>query len=151
MLRGWDQYPIALFPGLWSWLGKRVASKSIRLPKVAFGEVGHKAQDCCEWLEANDHKVIVATPQIYDTALRIATALQIENDAFDPEGVDHNDLLIIATACVQKDTLVTDESLQFKLPKNLKKYKIPAVCDLPTVRVNCVSFLKYISQAKSAF
>ena len=151
MISAWDNYPLELFPGLWKWLGHRVATREIRLPRPALDEVGHKAEDCVEWLDTQKHSVINMNNEIVGHAFRFKGLLKIENDAFDPDGVDENDLLIIASALVHKQDLVSDEAEQFTRPKNLRKFKIPAVCKLGQINVTQYSFLSYIKRAGVPF
>ena len=47
--------------------------------------------------------------------------------------------------------LISDENRQNTLPANAKKYKIPAVCAMRTVSVNCINFVDYIKQSNQVF
>ena len=50
ILYAWDNYPLALFPGLWQWLGAEVGAHALVIPVVALEEVGHRAPECAKWL-----------------------------------------------------------------------------------------------------
>jgi hypothetical protein len=77
--------------------------------------------------------------------------LGIIDDKYHPKGVGENDILIIATARAHGADLVTDEERQSMLPKELSKYKIPAVCAIARVSVPCFGFIEYIKRSKAVF
>jgi Domain of unknown function (DUF4411) len=84
-------------------------------------------------------------------AHRIKTLLNIQNDAYHSKGVGENDLLIIASCKIGRHDLVTDEKRQNNQPLELKKLKIPGVCALPSVSVNCVNFLEFMKRSGAMF
>ncbi len=151
MIDAWMNYPPDQFPGLWTWLGQQVKSREIRLPLAALQEVDHKLGECAEWLENHKHQRIVPTDEIVRRALLIKDLLQIEGDLYNPKGVDENDLFIIASAAVLKCALVSTEERQLSLPPTLAKYKIPAVCKLPKVKVTQLTFVEYLARSKHVF
>jgi hypothetical protein len=65
--------------------------------------------------------------------------------------VGENDLIIISSAKLLGARLVTDEAVQLQLPTEMAKYKIPAVCDLPSVAVKHISFLKMVKETGETF
>ena len=147
----WDNYPITHFPKLWDWLGAEFDAGTLYMPNVAFGEVGHKVPDCRDWLANCNCEVVAATNQIVQAALQIKQLLGIQNDQFHPDGVDENDVLIVATAKVNGHALVSNENRQPTLPANLKRLKIPAVCNLATVSVNCNNFVEFFKASGKVF
>lgn len=48
-------------------------------------------------------------------------------------------------------TLVSDEGRQFLLPDVLAKYKVPAVCALKDVNIDCVPFIEVIKGSGAIF
>jgi hypothetical protein len=105
------------------------------MSQVAFEEVGHKYPECADWLTEKGIKRIGLTEEILNEAARIKNLLEIEEEAYGA-GVDENDLLIIATAKLESETLLTQEFRQPAVPARKKKnFRIPAVCELEEVGV----------------
>ena len=77
--------------------------------------------------------------------------LGIEEDQYHTKGVGENDIFIIATASFHGLTLISDEGRQFGKPESLARYKIPAVCELQKVGVNCINFLQLIRTSGAVF
>ena len=147
----WDNYPIRQFPGLWKWMDNQIESGKFQLPQVAFDEVTHKTPECGRWLKSCDVTLLPTTSSALLEARRIKGLLGIREERYHPKGVDENDLLIIATARLNKFRLVSDEARQFYKQKDLTKRKIPAVCDMDEVEVQCMSFLELIKEADVVF
>ncbi len=80
-----------------------------------------------------------------------AVAIGVEADADHPNGVDENDVLIIASAKVRGAELVTNEGRQFGKQAEARKSRIPAVCDMPAVGVVTLNFLEYIQKSQQVF
>lgn len=151
MIHAWDTYPITHFPKLWSWLSEEVGAQALYLPNAAFAEVGHKVPDCCTWLNDCKCNVEKESNQILQAALNIKQLLGIQNDQYHSDGVDENDILIIATAKVNGHALISNENRQAKLPTNLKRYKIPTVCGYASVGVVCNNFIEYLKASGKVF
>jgi predicted nucleic acid-binding protein len=150
MLYAWDNYPIAQFPGLWSWMANRVTQGLTRMSEVAIEEVGHKAPECVAWLKEKGLQKIPVTEGILLEALRIKKLLEIEGNKYGA-GVDENDLYIIATAKLHGIELVTDEAPQPTGSKLKRNLKIPAVCNMVSVKTTWISFLGYIKRSQAVF
>lgn len=150
MIYAWDNYPPVQFPPLWTWLGKQVNGHEVVLSVVAYDEVASKLPECANWLTANGVQKIPIGNDILMEATSIKMALGIADDKFHPKGVDENDLLIIATAKILKVALVSNESTQ-KLPNIPAKRKIPAVCGMTNVSVNCINFIEYLRASGATF
>ena len=150
IIYAWDNYPVVQFPGLWDWIGDQIHRNLIQLPSVAFAEVEHPAPDCAAWLDASGLSRIAMTNEILLDALRIKTVLGIVDDKYGG-GVGENDLFIISTARAYRTTLVSDERTQPGLPKLMSNYKIPAVCAMRDVGVECISFLDFIKRSEAVF
>lgn len=151
MIHAWDNYPITHFPRMWDWLANEVGEQRLYLPNAAFTEVGHKVPDCCAWLNGCNCGVTKESNAILQAALSIKQLLGIQNDQYHQDGVDENDVLIIATAKVNGHALISNESRQTRLPNNLKRYKIPAVCSHANVGVNCNNFIEYLKASNKVF
>ena len=48
--------------------------------------------------------------------------------------------------------LISNENVQTKLPHtNKKNYKIPAVCKMEDVDIECINFLEFIKKSRQTF
>lgn len=150
MIYAWDNYPLQQFPGLWKWMAGQIALGTLVMPSVALEEVAHKAPECADWLRGNGLQKIDVSNAIIQEAMRIKALLGIVGDAYHAKGVDENDLMIIATASVCHEELVSDESKQ-KNPDLLSKRKIPAICVMPAVAVPCINFIDFIKRSEAVF
>lgn len=150
MLHAWDNYPISQFPGLWTWMAKRITQGIIRMSEVALDEVGHKEPECVDWLKAQGLQKIPVTEATLLEAFRIKGLLEIEEDKYG-NGVDENDLFIIATAKLNQGELVTDEAFQSSANKLKRNWKIPAVCNMASVGTPWISFIDYIKRSQAVF
>lgn len=147
----WDNYPIANLRTLWAWIESEISQRNIVIPRVAFEEVGHVSPDCKSWVTSiSNFSTIEVDNSIVTGALAINDSLGIQNDEYG-SGVDANDVIIIATAMSLSCDLITNENRQPSLPNNIKKYKIPATCNLPSVRVNCINFADLIRSSQREF
>lgn len=151
MIYAWDNYPINQFPPLWDWMADQVETGQLQMPFVAFDEVNDKTPDCAEWLKENKLQVILPSEAILLEALRIKNLVGIVGDAYHPKGVGENDIMIIATARLHRWPLMSDEGTQAILPKEPAKKKIPAVCGMPGVAVQCGNFLEYLKNSGAIF
>lgn len=150
IIYGWDNYPIAQFPGLWEWLATQIAEQYLIIASVAFDEVADNSPECAVWLNGAGIFKIIPQNAILQDARRMMRLLGIMNDDFHPKGVGENDLIIIASAKSCGRPLISDESRQ-KVPDLPKKRKIPAVCTMPEVTVQCINFLEYIKKSGMVF
>lgn len=150
MLYAWDNYPADQFPGLWDWMAQRVGEGLIQMSEVAVDEVGHKAPECAFWMKQAGLKKLVVTEAILTEAMRIKALLGIEGEAYG-SGVDESDLLIIATAKLNRCELVTNESFQATPNKQMRNWRIPAVCTMDTVGVSPIDFLRYLKRSEAVF
>lgn len=147
----WDNYPPEQFVPLWEWLAGQVDSNELVIPKVALDEVATVSPDCHVWLKSNGIQPIDISNDIVQEAVRLKGLLKIVNDQYHPKGVGENDLFIIAAAKINNLPLISNEEKQNNLPKKLERRKIPAVCDMNTVGVTCIDFLKYIKNSGAVF
>lgn len=150
MIYAWDNYPIGQFPKLWDWLADQIAQGLIQMSVVAVDEVGHKVPECVGWMQAVGLQKMGVSNEILLEASRIKALLEIEEEQYG-SGVDENDLIIIATAKLHGYELVTDEAFQPSLPKRKANCKIPAVCNMGSVDVAWLDFLKCIKQSGAVF
>ena len=148
---GWDNYPLAQFPGLWDWLGSQIGAGLVTLSETANKEVCSKLENCGQWLKDQGLAVVVNTPATLLEASQIKTLLNIVGDDYRSDGVGENDLLIIASAKTGGATLVSDEKKQPIRPADRRRYKIPAVCAYLNSPVRCESFLEYIKSSGQSF
>ncbi len=151
IIYAWDNYPIEQFPKVWEWLCEEVNNKSLAISKVAFEEVKRKMPECATWMDNCRIEKLDITNEILKFALSIHKLLGIEGDDYHPDGVGENDIIIIATAKLLGAVLISDEKKQPGLPKNKKRYKIPAVCRLSEIDIECISFLEYLKTSKRVF
>jgi len=151
MIYAWDNYPLGQFPGVWEWLAVQVEARRLCLSRVAFDEVQVKTADCCFWLKSHTIELVEVDNQVALEALRIKKLIGVVGDQYHPKGVGENDLFIIATARTLGCVLVSDEKRQLKDPDVSSKRKIPAVCALPQVAVDCINFLDYLKASGEVF
>ncbi len=151
IIHAWDNYPIENFPPLWEWMAGQVASGEFAIPQVALEEVVKKSPDCGEWLKDCGITVLPLTNAVLQQAVAIKHLLGIVEDEYHVKGVGENDIFIIASTKVAGTTLVSDEGRQFRLPDVMSKCKIPAVCDLDEVNIECISFIELIKGSGAIF
>src|SRR5688500_8358672 len=109
ILHAWDNYPENQFPPLWDWIEAQINNNNVSMCAVAFDEVGHKAPDCHAWLAQRGLGPVASANDIVQAANQIKNLLGVVNDNYHPDGVDENDLLIIAMARVHGLALVSQE------------------------------------------
>lgn len=146
MIYAWDNYPPANphFESLWEWVAENIRDQQFIISKKAFEEVNHKIPECGEWLKNNNIEMTPLTPIGLLMAQEIKTLLGIVEEQY-TKGVGETDLLIIAMAKETKTILVSEESRQNNLPAIKKSnYKIPAVCNMQEVQVECINFLELL-------
>jgi len=107
--------------------------------------------DCSNWLKEYVIERLPVTNDTLQNALMIKGLLGIKNDQYGQTGVDENDIIIIASAKEHDQELVSNENPQNKLPKIMKRYKIPTVCRLSQVAVTCHSFIEIIKRSGEVF
>lgn len=150
-LYAWDNYPIENLPTIWSWIESEISSSRIVVPRVALDEIGHISPECRQWLHDIDgFDPVEVDNAIASHALLINSELGVQNDQYGT-GVDANDVIIIATAMARGYELVSNEARQPSLPSNLKKYRIPAVCNLSSIGVSCINFTDLIRSSNRVF
>lgn len=151
MIHAWDNYPLENFPPFWDWLSNEISLQHIVMSQVAFEEVEKKLPDCGSWLRNNNLYRIQISNDILTVASQIKRLLGITDDKYHAKGVGENDILIIATSKVHNLTLLTEESEQLDLPNVMSRYKIPAVCHLSNVNVDCDKFIEFIKESGEVF
>lgn len=149
-LYAWDNYPESQFPGFWKWLSEEINQEKIVIPNVALTEVKNKYEECANWLRNNGIKVIKNSNLILQEAKRIKGLLNINDENYHPNGVDENDLIIIATAKILRYRLISDEK-QPTAPNVIRKRKIPKVCIMDTVNIDCICFVDFFKESGVVF
>jgi hypothetical protein len=150
MIHVWDNYPEPQFPPFWEWIKKQIEARALIMSAVAFDEVIHKAPDCAAWLMRAGLEKVDVTNAILQNAMRIKALLGVVNDRYHPNGVDENDLIIIASALAVGIDLVSEEN-QPNPPKDPVKRKIPTVCKMQQVSQPCIKFLDYLKASGAVF
>ena len=110
-----------------------------------------RSPDCYTRLRAANITCFPITDETVKKAAQVKALLGIAGEKYNPAGVGENDLLIVASACVNRQRLVSNENRQWDLPLNKAKYKIPLVCSLPQVGVTCIDFLALIQNSGEVF
>jgi len=150
IIYAWDNYPLEMFPPLWHWLGNEISSQNVIFPEVTKQEIINNSPECAVWVNGFEPNYLATSPRILDKAFQIKGQLGIVEDKYGA-GVGEKDLIIIATAHVNRIMLVSNEKKQPKLPEKKHNYKIPAVCTLPGVAVTCINFLEYLKNINRVF
>lgn len=145
MIHAWDNYPPENehFKSLWEWFSLNVQNKEFVISKKAFEEVAHKIPECGEWLRNSNVEIYNLTPTSLLIAKDIKASLGIHEEKY-TKGVGENDLFIIAIAQESGAILVSEEGRQSVLPSLKSNYKIPAVCGMDEVGVDCCNFLSLL-------
>ncbi len=151
MIYGWDNYPIQQFPPLWRWMATQIQTRKIAMPSVAASEVEGKTPDCGSWLRANDLEQWPVGNNELQEALRIKGLLGIVGDQYHVNGVGENDIIIISSCRLRGVGLVSDEKRQQQVPLISAKRKIPSVCGMATIGVDCINFLDFIKKSGVVF
>lgn len=151
IVHAWDNYPIGQFPPVWAWLEREFKRRALVISDTALEEVGHKYEECRDWLTSVPVDCIASTGDVLTMAQGYKEALGIEGEKYHPKGVDEKDLLIIASASCNACELIANEAFQPKLPPKRWRYKIPAVCQMETVDVPCIDFLGLITVSGVVF
>lgn len=151
MILAWDNYPPENphFNSLWQWFAEQIDNEDFSISAQALNEVSHKIPECGKWLKKSNIEVHPLTVTSLATAQNIKKTLGIVEDDYKTKGVGENDLFIISIAKENDRILVSDESRQNRLPKLKSNYKIPAVCNMPEVNIECVSFLNLLKNDTS--
>ena len=146
----WENYPVenVHFQSLWyNWFRDNAVTENFCISSIAYQEVRHKIPDLEVWFKKNkiSLRVLKTLPMDLLLAKKIKDILAIQEDNYG-KGVGENDLVIIAIAKRLELTLVSDEKKQLALPPVKKNYKIPAVCSLEQVKVNCINFVELLKR-----
>ena len=149
IVHAWDSYPIEIFPRLWEWIEDEVRNGELLFCRTAMDEILKVSPDCGKWLGTVPATITPIENNAVQKATQLKNSLGITDDKYHPKGVGENDLLIIASAFCSTAELISDEEKQITLPINIKKYKIPAVCQLTAH--SCINFLQYIKSAGKIF
>lgn len=151
ILYAWDNYPIENLPSIWAWLHDEIEQRRVLFSSVVEEETERNSRPCLTWLESANPSWVTPTRLILAEATRIKGLLGIVEDRYGG-GVNENDLIIIATAKVIGEQLVTNEAKQLPAPKRVgPNFKIPLVCALPSVQVRTVDFLEYLRTSGKVF
>jgi hypothetical protein len=145
IIHAWDNYPPENrhFNSLWQWFSEQIESKRFVISGKALDEVSHKIQECGDWLKSKNIEVHPLTATSLATAQNIKIVLEIIEEQY-TKGVGENDLLIISMAKENETILVSEESVQTILPALKSNYKIPSVCGMPEVDIECINFLELL-------
>lgn len=150
IVHAWDNYPIQKFPRLWAWLAQQLVASEIVFPSVVIEEVRFVSPDCLQWMNEVGFQQLPMTDATLMRALETREYLGI-NDPRGTGGVGENDIFIVCAASLNGCGLVSNEAVQAIPPVNRQKYKMPAVCSLPALRVDCINFLQYLNSSQGEF
>ena len=161
-----EMYPPENFPTFYVRMRQKFLALNIHFARPVFDEIEYtqeklEGDDLRAWLEKiSDEKegfIKNSNQRIDERADELNADYSIEKtveliadypseDDTDKEGVDRNDLLLIAMAKEYGFTIVTQEKEQSPPPKKKEKYKIPAVCQKEEVR--CINLIEFIKEIK---
>jgi len=127
-----------------------VSNGDITMSIVAYDEVCKVSKECGDWLNLNGLQSTTPTASVLQRSVKIKSHLGIYDEKYG-SGVGENDIIIIASAKENSETLVSDEKPQPILPSAKSSYKIPAVCLLSIVNIRCINFLTFIKESSEVF
>jgi hypothetical protein len=140
----YDNYPMdnPHLRQLWEWFKEKVEEGEFVISKRAYDETVRKVSpEFIEWIK--EIEIINDTIDDLREAQRIKNLLDIDEDEYHVKGVGENDIFIISISKRIDAVLVSNED-QYTRPIIKKKYKIPNVCRLPEVNVECINFTELL-------
>lgn len=141
----WEHYPVTNpnFEKLWEWFVEKIGEELFVISDIAKIETNKKDKELFDWLKNNGANIMIDKKDIQDLKIvqDIKDELGIIEDQYHPKGIDENDLFIISIAKRNNRILVSNESIQNNLPDIKSKYKIPAICNLSQVNLECINLL----------
>lgn len=150
IVHAWDNYPIQKFPTLWAGLALQLIAGEIAFPSVVIDEIRFVSPDCLRWMNEVGYRQLPITDAILLLALEIREYLGIDNPR-GSGGVGENDIFIVCSAALNRCGIVSNEAIQAIPPANKQKFKMPAVCALQRLNVDCVNFLQYLNSLQGDF
>jgi hypothetical protein len=127
---------------LWAWFKMKVEEGEFVVSRRAYDETARKVSpEFIEWIK--EIEIIKDTIEDLNEAQRIKELLNIEEDDFHPKGVGENDIFIISISKRINAILDSNED-QYTRPDIKKKYKIPNVCRIPEVDIECINFAELL-------
>lgn len=151
IVHAWDHYPQAHFPALWKWVESEVRRGHFAACEVVIDELDRRWPECLEWFKVVDMTVVPVTEETTRLAAQIKQLLEIVGDRYHAQGVGEVDLFVIASAHLNGQRLVSNEGRQTPIPSRKAKYKMPLVCGLSEVGVDCISFVQLIRESGLVF
>ena len=155
-ITAWEEnHPFDIFPGLWPQLAE--SKDKVVLIKPIFDEIelcnsnDRKKLTPAEpkekyplrnWLEENQFEATKTDKgQINETALTLEIIYETKDKG---KGASKNDIMLIAYAKEEDNTVVTMESPQSQKPAKLSNYKIPLICG--EQGVECIRFIDLLRE-----
>ncbi len=140
----YDNYPMENphLSMLCDWFKGKIEEKEFVITRRAYDETARMVSpEFMDWI--NGIETIKDTIEDLTEAQKIKNLLEIEEDNFHPKGVGENDIFIISISKRINAILVSNED-QYTRPEIKKKYKIPNVCRMPELDVECISFTELL-------
>ena len=144
-------YPPSIFPTLWKQIPEH-KEKFIILKNIydeidppssgLTAEERRKRHPLRTWLEENQIAPKPVPKDIQTLSLYMEQKYQIRSNI--SKGANQNDILLITYAKQNEKVLVTSESYQDTLPKELSNYKIPLICKKE--KVECIDYIKFLKK-----
>lgn len=142
----WEYYlpSTGLFPEFWKWLLDSLRSGEAVVPVAAFEELEAGAEDFAKFLLAKGVEPVKEDSRVKDASKAIQNALGTGPKGFPHPGVGEADIIIMATAKALQAALVSEE-LQDTPPKRIARYKMPSVCGMEEVGVECTNIKGFLA------
>ena len=147
LVNAWDNYPVDKFPSFWNWLGSELSSGHVLIPVVVEQEVKFKFPDIYDYMTSLSYSPVPVDVSIVSYSMILKKVIGVEEDQYGPKGVDENDIFVIASAHCKDMILISDEGVQFTVPKNLANCKIPMVCQLAEENIECIKLIDFINRS----
>lgn len=148
----YEWYPRDIFPTLYQVFESLPLSDHIVIIDPIFKEITNYRTDIEKlqdenpihyWLTKELNLSITKTDNSVNEK-SLALRKRYKTDRLSSKGASHQDIMLIAFASINSQTVVSEESWQMEIPKDKRKWKIPRICE--NENVPCINLRKFIRE-----